>query len=176
MTIGAFSSLQRLIEGKETLMSPVNVDPVDAATHRRLAAELFNRSWRLLEVENRTPEQDEELVHCVHASCHHWREVGTPAHLARGEGQCARVYAALGRPEPALHHANRCLELVRAGGEELEEWDLASALEVVARAHLAAGGTAEAAHYAELARRELEAVADPDDREVIEGQVAELGV
>jgi DNA-binding transcriptional MerR regulator len=172
----ALTRLQRLIEGKETLMSQVNVDPVDAATHRRLAVELFNRSWRLLEIDNRTPEQDDELVHCVHASCHHWREVGTPANLARGENQCARVYAALGRPEPALYHANRCLELVRAGGEGFEDWDLGSALEVVARAHLAAGDTAEAKHYAELARRELETVADPDDREVIEGQVAELGV
>ena len=68
------------------------------------------------------------------------------------------------------------LVLVRAGGVGLEDWDLASALEVVARARLAAGDTGEAAHYAELARRELETIADPDDREVIEGQVAELGV
>jgi DNA-binding transcriptional MerR regulator len=172
----ALARLQRLIEGKESLMSNVSVDPVDPATHRRLAAELFNRSWRLLELPERTPEQDDELVHCVHASCHHWREVGTAAHLARGESQCARVYAALGRPEPALHHANRCLELVRQGGEGFQDWDLASALESVARANLAAGNASEAEHYAGLARSELEGVADPDDREVIEGQVAELGV
>jgi hypothetical protein len=157
-------------------MSNVSVDPVDPAIQRRLAAELFNRSWRLLELPDRTPEQDEELVHCVHASCHHWREVGTPAQLARGEGQCARVYAAIGRPEPALHHANRCLELVCEGGEGFEDWDLASALEVVARANLAGGNSSEGAHYAELARRELEGVADPEGREVIGGQVAELGV
>lgn len=172
----ALARLQRLIEGKENLMTEVNVDPVDAATHRRLAVELFNRSWRLLALEQRTPEQDDELVHCAHASRHHWAEVGTAAHLARGENQCARVYAALGRPEPALHHANRCLELVRADGEGFEDWDLASALEVVARAHLAAGNTAEAAHHAELARAELETTADPDDREVILSQLAELGV
>ena len=36
------------------------------------------------------------------------------AQVARGENQCARAYAALGRAEPALHHANRCLDLVRA--------------------------------------------------------------
>ena len=149
---------------------------LSAAAHRRLAVELFNRSWRLLELESRTPAQDDELVHCVHASRHHWGEVGTAAHLARGESQCARVYAALGRAEPALHHANRCLELVRAGGEGFEDWDLASALEVVARANLAAGNTSEAAHCAKLARQELETAADPEDREVIEGQIAALGV
>jgi hypothetical protein len=115
-------------------------------------------------------------VHVVHASRYHWGEVGTSAHLAHGENQCARVYAALGRTEPALHHANRCLELVRAGGEGFQDWDLASALEVVARAHLAAGNTAGASHYAELMRSELEAIADPDDREVIATQIAELGL
>lgn len=172
----ALTRLQRLIEGKENPMSGITVDPIDAATHRRLAVELFNRSWRLLELEDRTTEQDDELVHCAHASRHHWGEVGTPAHCARGENQCARVYATLGRPEPALHHATRCLELVRAGGDGFADWDLASALEVVARAHLAGGNTSEAAHYAELSRRELETMADPDDREVIESQLAELAV
>jgi hypothetical protein len=157
-------------------MTDHGTDPVDPATHRRLAVDLFNRSWRLLELEQRTPAQDDELLHCAHASRHHWGEVGTAAHLARGEGQCARVYAGLGRPEPALHHAHRCLELVRTGGEGFEDWDTASALEVVARAHLAGGNVSEAAHYAELARKELETVADPDDREVILSQVAELGV
>jgi DNA-binding transcriptional MerR regulator len=172
----ALAQLQHLIEGKENLMSDTTVDPVEGATHRRLAADLFNRSWRYLELDRRTPEQDDELVHCVHASCWHWRQVGTPAHVARGEGQCSRVYAALGRAEPALHHAQRCLDLARAGGEGFEEWDLASALEVMARAKLAAGDSAEAADYVELSRRELETIADPDDRTVIESQLAELPV
>lgn len=154
----------------------MNDPTVDAAMHRRLAVGLFNRSWKLLETADRTSAQDDELVHVVHASRYHWGEVGTVANLARGESQCARVYAALGRPEPALHHANRALELVRAGGEGLEDWDLASALEALARAHLAAGDREEAAHHARLAREELESVADPEDREVIASQVAELGL
>jgi DNA-binding transcriptional MerR regulator len=172
----SLARLQQLIEGKENLMTDTTVDPVDEATHRRLAVDLFNRSWRYLELDHRTPEQDDELVHCVHASCHHWRQIGTPAHLARGEGQCARVYSALGRAEPALHHAQRCLDLTRAGGDGFEDWDLASALEVMARAKLAAGDAAVAADYIELSRRELETVADPDDRTVIESQLAELAV
>jgi len=130
----------------------------------------------LLGLEQRTPEQDDQLVHCVHASCHHWRQVGTPAHVGRGEGQCARVYSALGRGEPALHHAQRCLQLAQAGGEGFEEWDVASAYEVMARATLAAGDSAGAAAYVERARQELAKVADAEDREVIENQLAELGL
>lgn len=172
----ALVRLQRLIEGKDGIMDDVTIDPVDRATHRRLAVDLFNRSWQLLELDGRTPAQDDELVHVAHASRFHWGEVGTAANLARGENQCARVYAALGRPEPALHHANRAVELVRAGGDGLEDWDLASALEVLARANLAAGNRKEAEQCVALAQAELETVADPDDREIIAGQIAELGL
>lgn len=170
----ALARLQRLIEGKEDLMDDLTVDAVDEATHRRLAVDLFNRSWRLLELPERTADQADELIHVVHASCHHWREVGSPANLSRGENQCARVYAALGRAEPAVHHARRCLELVRSNAESHEDWELASALEVLARAHLAAGDRVEAERCAALAREELSTVKDPDDREIIAGQLAEL--
>ena len=156
-------------------MDDLTVDAMDEATHRRIAVDLFNRSWRLLELPERTAEQDDELIHVVHASCHHWREVGAPANLSRGENQCARVYAALGRGEPALHHAGRCLDLVRSDAESHEDWELASALEVLARAHLTAGSRTEAERCAALAQEALAAVEDPDDREMIAGQLAELG-
>jgi tetratricopeptide (TPR) repeat protein len=157
-------------------VNDLSADVVDAAIHRRLAIDLFNRSWELLEIEHRTPEQDDELVHVVHASRYHWGQVGTPANLARGESQCARAYAALGRAEPAVRHARRAVELVRAGGAGFEDWDVASALEALARAQLAAGDRDEAIRCAALARKELERVADPEDREVIANQITELGL
>jgi tetratricopeptide (TPR) repeat protein len=110
----------------------------------------------------------------VHAAAFHWGEIGRTARRARAENQCARVYSALGRPEAALHHALRALELAREGGDGFEDWDLATALEVVARAHLAAGNRTEAKHYAELAESELDKVAEPEDREIIGSQLAEL--
>ena len=157
-------------------MDSVPIDTLDAATHRRLAVDLFNRSWQLLELPRRAPEQDDDLIHTTHASCYHWGEVGGAANRARGENQCARVYAALGRGEPALYHAGRCLDLVRAGGDGFEDWDLASAYEVLTRAHLAAGDRAEAERYAALAREALAAAEDAEDRELIAGQLSELGL
>jgi hypothetical protein len=144
-------------------------------THRALAVELFNRSWELLRA-SRTAGEDELLIHVVHASRYHWGEIGNDANLARGESQCARAYAAVGRPEPALHHAVRCLDLVERGGKGFEEWDLASAYEIVARAHLVAGERGEAERFARLARDALRAVEDAEDREIIELQLAELGL
>src|SRR5215211_4699724 len=82
----------------------------DAQVHRRLAAELFNRVWSLLEQTDRSQSDDDTVLHAAHASRFHWGEVGEPVNFARGEWQVSRVYAVLGRSEPALFHARRCLE------------------------------------------------------------------
>jgi hypothetical protein len=149
---------------------------MEAAEQRTYAVSLFNRTWDLLGISERTAEQVDEMIHIAHASCYHWSRVGAPANGARGEWQCARVYATVGRPEPALWHARRCLAIVEAGGEGFEDWDLASAQQGMAHAHPAAGELVEARRWATLARQRLEGVADPEDREVIEGQIAELGL
>lgn len=149
---------------------------VDHATRRALAVELFNHTWALLDQDERTPDEVAEMVHSAHASCALWAQVGMPANVARGEWQCARVYATLARPEPALWHARRCLELAEAGGEGFEEWDLASAQQGMAHAHLAAGDLDEARRWAESAREIAARIADPEDREHIESQIVELGI
>ncbi len=85
------------------------------------------------------------MIHSAHASRYHWGEVSDDVHLARGEWQCARVYSVLGRAEPALWHARRCVELAEADPNR-EDWDLPAAYEAMARACHVAGdgaGTAE---------------------------------
>jgi hypothetical protein len=71
------------------------------------------------------------MLHMAHASRYHWEQVGTPANLARGEWLCSRVYAVLGRPEPALHHARRVVQICERNG--IGDWDLAFSHEAVAR-------------------------------------------
>jgi hypothetical protein len=140
--------------------SPANVDP---ALHRQLGVDLFNRVWALLENEERTPEQADELVHTVHSSAYHWRQVGSPENFARSEWQCSRVYAVLGRPECALHHARRCLELCEQNG--IGDWDLGFAYEALARSHAVAGDGAETRHWLARAQEQAGRVAEDDDRE-----------
>ncbi len=152
-----------------TQATTVDLDP---ATRRKLAADLFNHTWTLLETERRTPEQDDEMLHAAHASRYHWGEVGEPVRLVRGEWQCSRVYSVLGRAEPALWHARRCLALVEANG--IADFDIAAAYEAMARAHLAAGDLADVAAWKARARAALDGIADADDREIIEGDLATL--
>jgi hypothetical protein len=173
----SLNRLQRLIEGKETLMSGEAVEAIDTTTHRRLGIDLFNGTWRLIELDARTPEQVDAMIHAAHASRHHWAESGgTQAHLARGEWQCARVYATLGRAEPALWHARRCLELCEAGGDGFEDWDLAAAHEAMARALLVGGEREEAGRHARLAREVLAAVEDEEDRQIVAADLDALAL
>jgi hypothetical protein len=122
----------------------------------------------------RSPEQDDELVHAAHASRYHWGEVGTAANLARGEWQLSRVYATLGRAEPALHHARRCLAYCEASPEALEDWDLPYAYEALARALVLAGDVDEAGRCAARARELGERIADAEDRELLGADLATL--
>jgi hypothetical protein len=141
---------------------------------RRLAVDLFNHAWTLMRLPERTPEQDDELIHAAHASRHHWAAAGTAANLARGEWQVSRVYATLGRAEPAIHHARRCLAYCEADPEALEEWDLPYAYEALARAHAVAGETDEAVSFAARARGLCAQITDAEDREQLEGDLGDL--
>jgi hypothetical protein len=145
---------------------------MDPDAQRQLAKDLYARVWTLLETERRGREQDDEMLHAAHASRFHWGEVGGPEHRSRGEWQCSRVYSVLGRSEPAVHHARRCLEICEENG--LGDWDLAFAYEALARAHAVAGDADEAARYKELAREAGEAIEDAEDREVFDADFASL--
>src|SRR5262245_6078026 len=148
---------------------PTELDP---ATRRKLAADLFNHTWTLLEKPDRSQAEDDEMIHCAHASRFHWGEVGEPVNLARGEWQCARVYSVLGRAEPALHHARRCLEINEANG--IADFDIAAAYEARARAYLTAGDATQVAAWKAKAVGALDGIADRDDRDIIEGDIATL--
>lgn len=162
---------RQLSHGKEPLVTTgtsTAIDGLDEATHRQLAKDLFNHTWTLIEKSDRTPAENDEMIHSTHASAFHWsRGGGTLANAARGEWQVARVYSTLGRGEPALHHAECCLETCLAHPEDMEEFDLPYAYEALARAYAAAGNDEQAHHFLALARQTAERIEDADDREVL---------
>jgi hypothetical protein len=147
------------------------VSKSDLDRHRAMGAELFNKVWDLLSVEQRTPEQDAVMIHAVHASAYHWSRVGEGPRLARAEWQCSWVYSELERPEPALYHAHRCEAVCKEYADELEDFDLPAMHEAFARAQLVAGNREEAMHRLKLATDLCAQIADPEDRQVIQAQI-----
>ena len=136
-----------------------------APDEKALAIRLFNGVWEYLGRENRTPADDDTMLHMAHASRFHWGNVGTPENLARGEWQCSRVYAALGRAEPSLHHAGRVLRICQDNG--IGDWDLAFAYEALARAHAVGGDRQAARSNTDRALAAAADIADPEDRDLL---------
>ena len=156
--------LQPLLDGKERIMG-TRAEALDAETHKRLGIDLFNKTWTLMEKEGRTAEEDDEMLHCTHASAYHWLHVGTTANRARSEWQCSRVYAVVGRAEPAIWHARRCLEICEREG--IGDWDLGFAYESLARAHAVAGDAAESRRWLEQARSAAAEIAEDGNRKLL---------
>ena len=137
-----------------------------AEAHRFFAVEFHNRTRGLLDLAERSLEQDELMVYTAHASCRHWLEVGTGVNHQRGEWLLARVYAVLGRAEMAVEHANRCLSLTNQFAALMEDFDWAFAFEAMARAHALAGNGGEAAQFRQLAEQAGAEIVDEEDRQL----------
>jgi len=97
----------------------------------------------------------------AHTSRYHWSKAGTIVNIARAEYMISRVYSAMGRAEPALFHAERCMELTeeaKESDESFQDWDIPFADEVLARAHRIAGNKKECSKYRALAQKETDAL------------------
>lgn len=132
--------------------------------HKKLAVDLFNLVWSLMDKKERTKEEDDKMIHAVHASRFHWGEIGKPVHFERGEWQISRVYAVLNRPQPALYHAKRCLEICKENN--IGDWDIAFAYEAMARAYAVAGEKTESEKYMKLAKEAGEQIKEKEDKDL----------
>ncbi|HEY2075255.1 MAG TPA: hypothetical protein VGH53_02860 [Streptosporangiaceae bacterium] len=144
----------------------------DLPLHRKLAAELFNGTWTLLEKPDRTPDDDARMIHMAHASAYHWLQVGTPLNFGRSHWLCSRVYSVLGRPEPALYHAQLAHDICAEHG--IGDFDLAYAFEALARAHAMAGNRGESDAWRDRARAATADVAEAEDRELLLSDLAQI--
>lgn len=169
------AGLNELIAGEEPLVSVDAPGPaLSPQQHRQLAVDLFNLVWTLLEKADRTPDEVDAMIHAAHASRHHWRlaEPAGPEHAARGEWQCSRVYAVLGRAEPARWHAQRCLAICEANG--IGDWAIAFAYEALARASRVAGDQPAVERWLARAHEAAAAIHDAEDRELVLADLATI--
>ena len=102
------------------------------------------------------------MLHAAHASRFHWGEIGTPLEFERGEWQISRVYAVLNRPQAAIYHAQRCLDICTAN--QIGDFDIAFAYEALARAYAIAGESEKSREVIRLAEQAGEQIEDEDNR------------
>ena len=147
-------------------------DPLSRAMHRSVGAYLFNLTWALLDRKRRSREENELMVHMAHASRYHWGRCGRPLNLSIGEWQVSRVYATLGRPEPARHHAQRALAIARRA--HLGRFYVAYAYEALARAESVAGRAGARDRYLRAARNAGRGIRDRDDLRMLREDLASI--
>jgi hypothetical protein len=119
--------------------------------HRKTAARLFNGAWDLIEKNDRSGDDEVEMLLRAFASRWHWGQVGGSLQVSSGDWQIAHVASLMGLDQLALLFASRCLEAVEGDGSA--GWRLASAHEGMARAYACAGDCEAHATCASQRRR-----------------------
>jgi hypothetical protein len=140
--------------------------------HKKQAVHNFNATWDLMEKENRTQEEDFQMIHTAHASRFHWGEIGTPLEFSRGEWQISRVYSLLGRFESAQSHAKYCLELCELN--QIGDFDYAFAHEALARAYKAGNDLSSMEKHLKLAYKAAEDISEEGDRNYLLSELKSL--
>jgi len=168
-------SLKSLLETGDVLDGteappPAIDDGGDGDGHRTMASDANNSTWDLLGQDELTPDEADDLLERAYAAAYHWRRAAgrRPENAARAAWLISRTHASLGHGDLALHHADRCLDLVRTTG--LEDFDLAYAREAQARALACLERPDEAAAALAVAREVV--IADDEDRAIFEGDLA----
>ena len=142
---------------------PAEKIAITPAIHRQLAVDLFNTTWKLLDKPDRSPGDNNAMIHTAHASAYHWLQVGEPVNFARSHWQLSRVYALVNQSEPALYHARHSLEICLE--KEIGDFDLAFAYEALARAYAVARNHSLAQENIKLAQEAGQQIKEADDRQ-----------
>jgi hypothetical protein len=148
--------------------------PIDAAAaHRHFAPACFNRAWELLEKPERTPAENDEMLHAAVASLWHWsqRDDCQPRNLAVGYWQISRVQAALGNGLEARRFAAR--SALHATNEP--PYYMAYAHEALARAGRVLNHEPAVERHLAEAWRLWAQVIQPEERQALEADLLTLG-
>jgi hypothetical protein len=145
-----------------------------AAAHRFFAADCFNRAWDLIEKEDRTPEEEEEMLNLSMASLWHWTQRPDFGDKERSLGywQVSRIFAITGRPDMATAYAEKCLEVTEDAG--LPPFYVGYAYEALARAAMAGRNRVAALRYIAQARAAAQRETSEEDRELLLDDLATI--
>lgn len=128
--------------------------------HRKTAARCFNEAWDYLEKKDRSPQDEQQMLHLVHAARYHRSFVGEPINFATGNWQISRAYAAINQPGLALQFAKSSLEICQKENLEI----LCTAYEAMARAYAVSKDYKSAVSYIKKAHEALNIVKDKEER------------
>jgi hypothetical protein len=154
-------------------MTEKNEKLTELEWHKKMAAQLFNHTWGLIDKKDRNTNESDEMIHSAHASRYHWGIVVSsgkypktgPMNLERGDWQISRVYSILKRPFAAEYHAKRGLQICT--DNNIGDYDIAWAYEAMARAYsISRNKKTELKKYLDLAKEAGNKIKKEDDKKL----------
>ena len=154
-------------------------DPVEspsetdlAAWHHTFAPRAVDEAWELLDKTDPTREEEEAMLAATFAQRYHWYQVGTARQQAIADWQVSRVAAVLGYADLALRFGERSLALCL--DHDLDAFVTGFAHEAIARAAAEVDDIEMFTEHLELAKERLAEVEDPEERDLLEADLAEM--
>ena len=137
------------------------------SAHKYFSVKCFNSAWDLIDKEDRTAEEDEEMIRLSMTSCWHWmqRPDFTEVNRSIGYWQISRIYATLGQADNARRYGQLCLDAAQV--EDIPPFYLGYAYEALARAEKAAGNQEKMDEYLGEARHTAGMVEEDDERKLL---------
>ena len=137
------------------------------AAHKYFSAHCFNRAWDLIDKSERTPEEDEQMIHLSLASQYHWsqREDSSSTTASIGFWQTSRIYALIGQVDNARRYGQLCLEASQEEG--VSPFFLGYAYEALARAEAAGGNKQAMKAFLDQANSAAEKIDEADEKKML---------
>jgi hypothetical protein len=143
-----------------------------AEFHKKIAIKTNGGIWSVLD---KTSPSEEELgvaLEMAYTSVYHWRQVGKPINIARGEYMISRVFSDMGKGEAALYHAERTLKLTE-DDDEKADFDMGFAYEVLAKAYSVKGDKDNCKKYKDLSQKVIDTLGE-EDKKISQGELDKI--
>jgi hypothetical protein len=137
--------------------------------HKKIATKTNGGVWSVLDKKSPTKEELGNALEMAHTSLYHWKQIGKPINLARGEYMISRVLSDMGNGDAALFHAERTLKMTE-DADEKTDFDMGFAYEVLAKAYAVKGDKKNCKKYKELAQKVIDTLGD-EDKKIAQGEL-----
>lgn len=146
---------------------------LSGSPHRELSASCFNAAWDLIDLDDRTPAQDDEMLALTMASYWHWtqRDDFAPTKASVAHWQISRVHALRGEGDMALGWGRKAVEALP--DPVAEPFYAAYGFEAMARGAMVEGNRASAEEHLARAHALLPSI-DDDARSYVEADLADI--
>ena len=137
---------------------------------RQKAVNAFNKVWTLIDKEDITKEEKEQMINLANLSKELWIKAGgTNLNIARSDWMISHVYSILGNGRKALVSAENCLRVTLKNN--LDDFDLVFAYEAMAYAYKVLGDKKKLHIHLTIAYSHIDQVKEKEDREYCTSQL-----